>query len=102
MRFLACLLRQKLPNFKSVALSEVKELHEVIDTNRSGDVTVDEFRAFVKEGKLYAPADRVRSKEERGKRDADARGGDRGGCVVFVCRCISVRVVVYLVDDFAY
>jgi hypothetical protein len=93
-------LRQKLPNFKSVALSEVRELHEVIDTNRSGDVTVDEFRAFVKEGKLYAPADRVRSKEERGKRDADARGGDKGVCLG--CICAFVRAAFPHVEVFAY
>ena len=42
----------KLPNFKNVSMSEVRDLFGVVDADRNGEVSVAEFKNFVKQGKL--------------------------------------------------
>ena len=65
----------KLPNFKAVSLQEVRELFNIIDVDRSGEVSVQEFKSFVKEGKLYAPGGRGKHQQQKGS----PRGGGAGG-----------------------
>jgi Ca2+-binding EF-hand superfamily protein len=66
----------KLPNFRNVAMSEVQELHTTIDANHNGEVSIDEFRYFVKEGKLYVPSGR---EEHKGGDKDDRRGKGAAG-----------------------
>lgn len=65
----------KLPNFKNVSVAEVKELFDIIDVDRNGDVSVQEFRNFVRDGKIPAGTGarrserKVASESPRGRHD---------------------------------
>lgn len=66
----------KLPNFKNVSMGEVKELFDVIDVDRNGDVSVQEFRNFVRDGRLGSGG---RRGEQKSSSDSQRGGGSSGG-----------------------